>query len=530
MALSPRRAGGLAGIVLVFAVLAFVHWRLHPFAFDDAYIHFRIARHLAEHGVPYYNLGEAVMASSSSVWTIVLAILFACGATPAALALVNAALTTACVPVYARLIAAAAGEATGPCHHVAAAAVVVPVLLMASVGLMETPLAILCAGVAMRLFQRGRPQAFAVFAAAAFVRPEWAVAGAICGVFALATRRMRLGEMLAWGAAGALPFVAYDLYFFHTLIPNAVRAKSLGYDLRWRDALPKLSPPIAGSYSLLDWAVASAAALVAGAVLLFRRPMDMAARASFLGGLAIAFAYVAPRGFIFEWYVPLYMVPVLWPLAACFFQARAGTPRYAPRRAAAAAALAVLLLPWVAWMPAFARGAAVNPALSPLFPQGGRVRQYIEVARELSRRYPHATLLSSEVGGLGYGFPGPIADAFGLISPAAMKYHPMRVPEERSSGKVGAIPPRYVAEANPELIVSYSVFADALARSPVIAGYAASALPLFTESDARTAAAVGVPRSLWGVPMVLEVWVRKDVAAASGLPFSDTPLPAVSKP
>src|SRR3954470_12948203 len=100
---SWRRAGPMAGFALLLAVLAFVHWRLYPFAFDDAYIHFRIARHLAQDGQPYYNVGDAVMASSSSVWTLVLAALFASGATAPTVALMNAFLTACCVPVYARL-------------------------------------------------------------------------------------------------------------------------------------------------------------------------------------------------------------------------------------------------------------------------------------------------------------------------------------------------------------------------------------------------------------------------------------------
>src|SRR3954470_10255 len=100
---SWRRAGPVAGFAVLLAVLAFVHWRLYPFAFDDAYIHFRIARHLAHDGQPYYNLGDAVMASSSSAWTLLLAGLFACGATPIVVAMMNAFLTACCVPVYARL-------------------------------------------------------------------------------------------------------------------------------------------------------------------------------------------------------------------------------------------------------------------------------------------------------------------------------------------------------------------------------------------------------------------------------------------
>jgi len=517
----PRpRGGAVVAFVLLVTVLAFVHGRLYPFAFDDAYIHFRIARHLAEHAQPYYNLGDAVMASSSSAWTLVLAALFKCGATPFTIAMLNALLTACCVPLYAQLMAVAAEDLEGWIHQALAAAIVVPALLMASVGLMETPLALLVAAAAMRLFQRGRAQAFALFGVAAFVRPEMAVLGAAFAVIAVAERRMGAVEIVAWGLAGALPFIAYDLYFFHTVIPNTIRAKSLGYQLQWSDSLPRLVPSLADSPALRDWGVAGVVAIVLSLALVWRAAVEVTARASFLAGLAIAALYVIPRGFIFEWYVPLYVVPMVWPVAAvCSGARRAGEVDWA-RRGIAAAALAVLVLP--SWLPlrAFADGALVNPALAPLFAQGARARQYIEVGAELARRYPGATLLSSEVGGLGEGFPGRIEDGFGLISPAALRFHPMAVPQERSSGTLGAIPPAFVQQVNPELIVSYNVFAEALERSPILARYRRVRLPLFSEGDARTAAAVGVPRTLWGAPVVLDVWVRNDVAAVKGIPFA----------
>jgi len=309
-----------------------------------------------------------------------------------------------------------------------------------------------------------------------------------------------------------------------------VRAKAIGYQLGWHDALPRLAPAIAESPSLVEWGIASALALVASLLLLFRPAIEPTPRASLVAGILIAAAYVLPRGFIFEWYVPLYLVPVLWPLAAMLVRERGGAAGPIARRAVAFAALAVLVLP--SWLPlrAFAEGAWMNPALSPLFAQGARARQYIEVARELARRYPEATLLSSEVGGLGEGFPGRIEDGFGLVSPAALRFHPMRVPSERSSGTLGAIPPAFVAQVRPGLIVSYDVFAEALARSPVVDGYVKTAQPLFTDADAQTAAQVGVPRQLWGHRMMLDTWVRRDLAAAAGLPFSDRPVAGGSKP
>ena len=50
----------------------------------------------------------------------------------------------------------------------------------------------------------------------------------------------------------------------------------------------------------------------------------------------------------------------------------------------------------------------------------------ISVAREfgahLAGIFPNSRLMTSEIGGLGYGFPGPLDDGIGLISPEASKY------------------------------------------------------------------------------------------------------------
>ena len=515
----------VAAALVLFAVLAALQSRLGAYAFDDAYIHFRIARHLAEHGHPYYNLGEAVMASSSTGWTIVLAAFFALGGSASSVALLEAAFTTLAVVVYTRLIAAAAGKAAVSWREALASFfIIVPSLMMAGGGLMETPLAILLAGLAMLDFERGRPRAFAWLALACFVRVELGALGVALLVVALMQRR-RLGPILAWGAAAALPFVLYDLYFFGTLIPNTIRAKQLGYSLSWQQSLDQVGPSVA--LGPASFPIAPGAALLVGAMLLFAKPISWTARASFATGCAILAVYIVSHGYVFDWYVPLFTVPILWALAACLL-----SPALEPRalRALAALALVIPLLPPVLRLPAFVAGAWRNPALSPQFAGGARTRQYIEVAEVLAKRYPGATLLSSEVGGLGWGFPGHIADGFGLVSPAAQKFHPMRVPEERLIGTLGAIPPGYVAEVRPELIVSYDMLAEALQRSGVIRQYTLQSLPLFTEADAAKAAQVGVPRMLWGVPMRLQVWVRNDVAAARGLPFSDKALEPVSKP
>src|SRR5512141_2686626 len=73
--LSPKYKSAI-WMGLLFIILLSLNLTLRSYLFDDAYIHARIANHLAQNGQPYYNLGEAVNASSSSVWVLLLALIF----------------------------------------------------------------------------------------------------------------------------------------------------------------------------------------------------------------------------------------------------------------------------------------------------------------------------------------------------------------------------------------------------------------------------------------------------------------------
>jgi hypothetical protein len=146
-----------------------------------------------------------------------------------------------------------------------------------------------------------------------------------------------------------------------------------------------------------------------------------------------------------------------------------------------------------------------NKAAYPEFYQGARVRKYLEVADRLYRVYPEYTLLSTEMGGLGFGFKGRVLDGAGLLTRNALKYHPMKVPQERPDGLTGAIPPGYVKEADPDIIVSYDCFCGAFMKSPEAGNYVTIKEPIFTSSDL----AITNVRSLWGSDNI-NIFIKKE--------------------
>src|SRR3954452_10819010 len=68
--------------VVVAAMLLVPHALLFDFVSDDAYISFRYARNLAEHGQLVFNLGERVEGFTNFLWTVLLAAGIKLGVSP----------------------------------------------------------------------------------------------------------------------------------------------------------------------------------------------------------------------------------------------------------------------------------------------------------------------------------------------------------------------------------------------------------------------------------------------------------------
>jgi hypothetical protein len=146
-----------------------------------------------------------------------------------------------------------------------------------------------------------------------------------------------------------------------------------------------------------------------------------------------------------------------------------------------------------------------------LFESGSRVKMYLMVGKIINEDYPNVTLLTSEIGGLGYSFQGKIFDAGGLASMEALSFHPMAVPQQRNHSGLGAIPPEFVNFVNPDIIVTYDIFAEALLRrDDISAQYNIITLPAYLPEDALYSES----ESIWG-SKYLRVYIRKN------LPVSD---------
>jgi hypothetical protein len=466
-----------------------LHLRLINNAADDAYIHLRIARNLAQAGQPYYNLNDPVLASSSILWTLVLGGMFKLlPAAPQTLAVLNGILLTSCGWVFYQVCQIClTGRKYSRLIPVGFAMCTVVLAFNASIELMETPLALFLLGLTALLYLREKPVWPYLLGCLPFIRLEF---GLFAGIFLLIlwfSRREKVFPTVLLTAAGAAPFILYELIEFGTPIPNTVLAKAIVYDISaWQKTYETLATLVSLPLSI-QWMVYIGLPLVLFTLALQIRQMaadlkhqqeldPSAARILLtrlsltLFAIAVMAFYIVGRSENFDWYLPLYTVTFLFALVMQTIHNRN--------------VVTALMIPLLLFEPiSFTVNALASPAPATLTAAAARVKNYVQVGEWLYEKYPHATLLSSEIGGLGYGFKGQVLDGAGLISPEALAFHPMQIPEERVNGTIGAIPYRYIKQTRPGLIVSYDFFIKEFLESDYSADYVRQQVPLADEAD-----------------------------------------------
>jgi hypothetical protein len=512
----------LSGLITIFlaAFLVVIHIRFYQYAFDDAYIHFRVARSLVETGTPYFNAHEIVKVSTSSGWTVFLALLFGIARLikmdnhfPLFIAVLNALFSFCGMLAYTKVVEALLPKPAPLPMKMLFQVLYVVLLLPSSIGLMETPFALLIAGVGIYFLLQSKPSGFAFLGFAPYIRLELLILLGLAGVFTALRRQFKLQHILGYIAMGFIPLLVYDLYFFHTVIPHSIVAKSVVYSLELLQPAVFIVffslPPIPFKNMLINLGVGttifSMVFITTVTALKERKGLNRFWPFVFcIWSLLVAGGYILGRAYIFDWYTPLYTIPILLACFVCSISTNQS------RNIILRGLLCVPFLVSAVSVTRVLYAGIDNPGVFYLFDAGSRVKVYLKIGAILNAEYPQATLLTSEIGGLGYSFRGRILDAAGLASPGALAFHPMKVPEQRLSGGIGAIPPEYVKANNPDLIVSYDFFAQALLKDAVIQQYNVILIPAYLPEDAIYSES----KTMWG-SKYLRVYIRKD------LPVSD---------
>jgi hypothetical protein len=215
-----------------------------------------------------------------------------------------------------------------------------------------------------------------------------------------------------------------------------------------------------------------------------------------LGGILIAGTYVARGVLLFDWYIPLYAVPLM--LGILGVGAMGGPVLRSLASLSVAGHLAELVL--------YLLGALGTPGAIPTVAQAARVQRYLEVGAGLRRDFGgQARLMTSEVGGLGYAYGGTILDGVGLVTRDAVRYHPLA----EALFRVGGIPGAFAEHHRPELIVSYPLFLKNLDGNWLEKNYILVRLSAFS-SEWRIRSGT---REIWSSDE-LRIYIRRDLATS----------------
>ena len=458
-------------IALLWTVAIVARLVVGPHVVDDAYITMRYSRNLASSGALAYNPPDAVLGSSTPLWTGVLAASTFTGARPENAAVVLSGVadlaTIALIVMYGgRTFAATAAGLT-----IAAW----PAYLAYGVSGMETSLYVLLVVSFVTALSRGAVgNAAAASALGALCRPDGALLP-VLGCAWLAATKSRGVALRFCGIVVVLctPWLVYALITFGSIVPASVSAKAAA-DVPWFLSLQNL-----GAYFLTGVYAPLTALALAGAALAMLEG-DAFWRLWMLWVGAYVAGMTAANGFThFPWYfVPI--LPVLNAAAAAavergcreWMPSRYLTRRRVPGRLALTAALAIVLL---------SRAPVLRAHLDAQ--AAGRETLYASLARELAVVDGRCTVAATEIGTIGYHYPGRILDLVGLVSPEAVR----RPADE------------LLAEKQPRWVVTYDTHFDRRAAT------SQSFIRLY---ETRTRVRVGEARSL-------EVYERRDRAGCA---------------
>ncbi|MEA3349876.1 MAG: hypothetical protein U9Q82_04570 [Chloroflexota bacterium] len=504
-------------ISVAFVVVAVISLRLLPFAFDDAYIHFRIAENFARDGMPYFNSEQPVMGTSSPVWTYVLTLLALTHISlPIIVALLNSGLTVLGAVVWSRLLDKIVDRPFSKMLLWIFSSVYVGILLPSSAGLMETPLAMLLVAWACLLLLNKSPFAWTVIVIGVFTRYELVVFVFFVGVLQFVSDRRHLFRNTI---CFLLPFVLLSLsvlLLFSTLVPQPVSAKQIVYSLSresvfhnaFYSLVPKLDYPILGIHfgvraqhlisAGISWAWVAGVFFFAGLTFyslplseFFQNVHQRWVLCIGITGVMIMLAYILKRVFLHAWYAPLFCIPIVF-----FFFATSRMSLFATL-----AALGLAVLP-SSTLVEYSMAAVGYTHILRTATSGARVQRYMEVGSVLNRIFPTARLMTSEIGGLGYSFRGELLDGVGLITPNALKYHPLT----GAASGIGGIPADFVRNMSPELIVSYPVFLKDFKETDISEQYLRLQISAFSDEYSIRSGA----DSIWGCDK-LYIYIRRDV-------------------
>lgn len=451
-----------------------------PRTIDDAYITFRYARNLLAGSGFAFNPGEAVLGTTTPLYTLLMAGLGALtggvnAPFPVLAMAVNALADAATCLLLVWLGKRAGGRFAG--WAVGAAWALAPFSVTFAIGGLETSLYVLLLTAAVAAALSGRRTLEAALGALALLtRPDALILlGPLVlerlysGFFGASRQKIHYTEILAFGLP-VLAWIAFATLTFGSPLPNSILAKAAAYRLEPNSGLIRLLQHYATPF-MEQTAIGDAAAIAIGIVLnpfLFVIGALRGWRADrrmlpwILYPLLYLVTFALPNELIFRWYLtpplPAYFLFIALGLETVLEKLFKLLPQGVTPVWRSGGVLALLLIiPLSTTLPAW----VLHPDHGPDQPAPDMAFIKLELLyRQAAGKIAplmdsHTLLAAGDVGVLGFYTPARILDTVGLNSPVSTGYYPLP-PEQYVINY--AIPARLILDNRPDFLVILEVY------------------------------------------------------------------------
>jgi len=455
-------------------------------ACDDSYIHARIAKHMSLYGLPYFDITQPLMTSTSIIWTLLLSLLYKL---PGELCIWIAILNSLSVS-FISLLWCKLNNTNSVGHYWLSYVFTLSSIHIAAIDQMETPFA--CLGLFFCLWllktQRLLVLGFLV-GILPFIRPELTLMSLLVGIYCCINYK-QTGRAITASMLIISSIIIYLIFIFEGIIPHSIAVKSLVYEIEFWQTLHDLLPGREG------WSLVFRVAPLLALIQIFR--LNIWSKLVGIYIFLLSLAYICKSTFIFSWYPALIHCPLLF---IAFTLCVKKNYKYI-------VIIFCLNLPFLFELYL----SCTNQYRYSL--RSARVQSYLKLSKLItSHTDEKSRLMVAEIGAISKYYPGVILDGVGLITPEALNYHPLNVPEERVHGSIGAIPKKFFENEVPDLIIGYDLFILGVSKSEKLRDYVAIPLPLFGKEWIYQ---LNNEKTFWG-SRNLYLFIRKDFKNISNL-------------
>jgi hypothetical protein len=440
------------GIVILAVTISLPLW-FNTNLFDDAYIHARIIRNWIDFGFPSFLIGQEFKASSSTGYISI--IFFLSKFLDILDAIVFFQIISIFLYVFSAQIVIKSFKGFNKFLAFISICAALPYFLIAAYGGMESSI-ILPLLLLFFIFDKRNKTFLSLSMVAIAVTLRFEMLSLFLPLIVSYYFEKKYKAVFIISFLLSLFFIL-EIYLYGTIIPFASVAKSIGYNLPIIQSFLNAISLNTGGYGphlgILIFFLLMYSTFIFLKILFFQKRFEIIwlKRISFiLASFAIIVSWILGTSNIFKWYlIPVCSLALIYTLYS--LQSNGGMQNHVIKILSL-----VMMLSFgnIGSMSFISNQGFVKESIN------NRTYEYKKIGDFLYTTCPNCSLVTSEIGALGWSFKGLVYDGFGLADPSALSFHPLEVPAERSGYGIGAIPPDYIKYRDPDFIVSLPIFIE----------------------------------------------------------------------